>query len=268
MVWVSCPFSLTGSSFSFSHLYGWAFAPGSVLNLVFSLPAVLWEHIKIKIVLICSHKLASHSPQLARNHHPGNSLPPTNMSKTEFIFPFQNWLSSWLFIFCQHYRYFPMLLCHLTIFIFNLPLCVCVCVCVCACMRARVCVLNCPVISNSLWPHGLQPTRVLWPWGFPGKNTEVGCHYLPQGTSWPGTESMSLASPALAGRYFTLHHLGSRELTSRVLENRSFVRFLDSIDLFPLPPISFSAGVQPRQDPGVPSRWRASAREDTWDQPW
>ena len=88
IVWFSRPFSLTGSSFSFSHLYGWAFAPGSVLNLVFSLPAVLWEHIKIKIVLICSHKLASHSPQLARHHHPGNSLPPMNMSKTESIFPF------------------------------------------------------------------------------------------------------------------------------------------------------------------------------------
>ena len=141
-----------------------------------------------------------------------------------------------------------MFLCHLTIFIFNLPLCVCVCVCVH--VHMCVCVLNCPVMSNSLWPHGLQPTRVLWPWGFPGKNTEVGCHYLPQGTSWPGTESMSLASPALAGRYFTLHHLGSRWLTSRVLENRTFIRFLDSIDLFPLPPISFSAGVQPRQDPG------------------
>ena len=66
MVWFSHPFSLTGSSFSVSHLYGWAFAPGSILNLVFSLPAVLWEHIKIKIVLICTHKLASHFPQLAR----------------------------------------------------------------------------------------------------------------------------------------------------------------------------------------------------------
>ena len=154
MVWFSYPFSLTGSSFSFSHLYGWAFAPGSILSLVFSLPAVLWEHIKIKIVLICSHKLASHSPQLARHHHPENSLPPMNMSKTESVFPFQNWLSSsW-----QHYLNFRMFLCHLTIFIFNLPLCVCM----------WVCVPNCPVVSNSLQPHGLQPTTTHFcPWGFP-----------------------------------------------------------------------------------------------------
>ena len=27
-------------------------------------------------------------------------------------------------------------------------------------------------------PHGLQPTRLLHPWDFPGKNTRVGCHCL------------------------------------------------------------------------------------------
>ena len=34
------------------------------------------------------------------------------------------------------------------------------------------------VVSDSWWPHGLQPTRPLHPWGFPGKSTRVGCHYL------------------------------------------------------------------------------------------
>ena len=29
-----------------------------------------------------------------------------------------------------------------------------------------------------LWPHGLEPTRYLHPWDFPGKNTGVGCHCL------------------------------------------------------------------------------------------
>ena len=28
------------------------------------------------------------------------------------------------------------------------------------------------------WPRGLQPTRLLRPWEFPGKNTGVGCHCL------------------------------------------------------------------------------------------
>ena len=29
-------------------------------------------------------------------------------------------------------------------------------------------------------PHGLQSTRLLWPWDFPGKNTGMGCHFLLQ----------------------------------------------------------------------------------------
>ena len=29
-----------------------------------------------------------------------------------------------------------------------------------------------------LAPHGLQPTRLLHPWDFPGKGTGVGCHCL------------------------------------------------------------------------------------------
>ena len=34
------------------------------------------------------------------------------------------------------------------------------------------------VMSDSSWPHGLQPTRLLCPWDFPGKSTGVGCHCL------------------------------------------------------------------------------------------
>ena len=37
------------------------------------------------------------------------------------------------------------------------------------------------VMSASLQPHGLWPARLLCPWDFPGKNTEVGCHSLHQG---------------------------------------------------------------------------------------
>ena len=34
------------------------------------------------------------------------------------------------------------------------------------------------VVSDSLWPHGLQPTRLLPPWDSPGKSIGVGCHFL------------------------------------------------------------------------------------------
>ena len=34
------------------------------------------------------------------------------------------------------------------------------------------------VVSHSLRPHGPWPTRLLCPWGFPGKDTGVGCHLV------------------------------------------------------------------------------------------
>ena len=35
-------------------------------------------------------------------------------------------------------------------------------------------------MSDSVWPHGRQPTRLPHPWDSPGKNTGVGCHFLLQ----------------------------------------------------------------------------------------
>ena len=35
-------------------------------------------------------------------------------------------------------------------------------------------------MSDSVWPHRQQPTRLPRPWDSPGKNTGVGCHFLLQ----------------------------------------------------------------------------------------
>ena len=48
------------------------------------------------------------------------------------------------------------------------------CFCVCACQATSV-------VSDSVWPYGLQPARILCPWDSPGKSTGVGCHALLQG---------------------------------------------------------------------------------------
>ena len=40
--------------------------------------------------------------------------------------------------------------------------------------------------SDSSRPHGLQPTRLLHPWDFPGKSTGVGCHCLLRQMMLPG----------------------------------------------------------------------------------
>ena len=37
------------------------------------------------------------------------------------------------------------------------------------------------VVSDSLWPHGLEPARLFCPWDSPDKDTGVGCHSLLQG---------------------------------------------------------------------------------------
>ena len=41
--------------------------------------------------------------------------------------------------------------------------------------------VNYSVVSNSLWPHLLKPSRLLCPWNSPDQNTEVGSHTLLQG---------------------------------------------------------------------------------------
>src|SRR5574342_1437712 len=50
----------------------------------------------------------------------------------------------------------------------------CCCCCCCCCCEVV------SVVSESVWPHGRQPTRPRSPWGSLGKNTGVGCHVLLQ----------------------------------------------------------------------------------------
>ena len=44
-------------------------------------------------------------------------------------------------------------------------------------------------LCPTLWPHGLQPARLLCPWDFPGKSTGVGFHALLQRT--PQTQGLN-----------------------------------------------------------------------------
>ena len=50
---------------------------------------------------------------------------------------------------------------------------------------------SCSVVSDSLQPHGLQLTRLLCPWDFPGKSTGVGHHcLLPSNLDWRSISHM------------------------------------------------------------------------------
>ena len=63
------------------------------------------------------------------------------------------------------------------------------------------------VVSDSSRPHGLQPTRLLRPWDFPGKSTGVGCHCLLQ-EIFP-TQGLNLGLPRCRQTLYHLSHRGS-----------------------------------------------------------
>ena len=52
-------------------------------------------------------------------------------------------------------------------------------------------------VSNSLWPHRWQPTRLRRPWDSPGKNTGVGCHFLLQWRKVKSEGEVSQSCPTL-----------------------------------------------------------------------
>ena len=69
------------------------------------------------------------------------------------------------------------------------------------------------MISLTLRPHGLQPTRLLRSWDSPGKSTGVGRHALLQGVFLTqGLNPMTPVSPALAGGLFTTSYIGEAQL--------------------------------------------------------
>ena len=54
------------------------------------------------------------------------------------------------------------------------------------------------VVSDSVQPHGLQPTRLLRPWDSPGKNTGVGCHFLLQYMKVESESEVTQSCPTLS----------------------------------------------------------------------
>ena len=54
------------------------------------------------------------------------------------------------------------------------------------------------VVSDSVRPHGLQPTRLLCPRDSPSKNTGVGCHFLLQGMKVESESEVAQSRPTLS----------------------------------------------------------------------
>ena len=66
-----------------------------------------------------------------------------------------------------------------------------------------VCIPNCTIMSNSLWPHGLQQSKLLYPWDFLGKNTRLSAISSSRGSSRPRHQTHIYCSPALASEFYT-----------------------------------------------------------------
>ena len=58
--------------------------------------------------------------------------------------------------------------------------------------------VGCSVVSDSVWPHRRQPTRLPRPWDSPGKNTGVGCHFLLQCMKVKSENEVAQSCPTLA----------------------------------------------------------------------
>ena len=53
-------------------------------------------------------------------------------------------------------------------------------------------------MSDSVWPHRRQPTRLPCPWDSPGKNTGVGCHFLLQCMKVKSESEVAQSCPTLS----------------------------------------------------------------------
>ena len=87
---------------------------------------------------------------------------------------------------------------------------------------------SCLILCN---PMDYSPTRLHCPWGSPGKNTEVGCHFLLQEIFPTQRSNLGL----LYCRQ-TLYHLSHVSPTSRQLLNgRDYILFISGISVYVVP---------------------------------
>ena len=127
------------------------------------------------------------------------------------------------------------------------------------------------VLSNSLRPHRLKPSRLLCPWDSPSKNTGVGSHSLLQGI-FPTQES----NPGLSHYRRILScqsHEGSprawqgpRRNAKRLVMRQRWMKVINSSDTSLLPAVTnallLQINIHAQHDPTLPS---GPARPSFWD---
>ena len=89
-------------------------------------------------------------------------------------------------------------------------------------LRERKWSVSCSAVPNSLWSCGLQPTRLLCPWDFPGKDTGVFWPFHLQGISPPKDWTRIFC---IAGRFFTNWATREAHSNSLIYFSRHYVIF-------------------------------------------
>ena len=93
------------------------------------------------------------------------------------------------------------------------------------CVHVCMCTIT-SFLSDSLWPHGLKPARLLCPWDSPDNNTGVVAMSSSRGSSWPRV--WTRVSLCFLHCRLILHRWPTKEayIHSVCLVNESHPRFL------------------------------------------
>ena len=94
------------------------------------------------------------------------------------------------------------------------------------------CIINNTVVSDSLWPHGLQPARLLCPWAFPGNDTGVGCHFLLQGVFQCRQMLLPSEPPGKSNNNAVLPFKNSRQHVSYIHVHVCMLSYFSRVRLF------------------------------------
>ena len=104
-------------------------------------------------------------------------------------------------------------------------------------------------LCSTLWPHGLQPTRPLWPWNSPCKNIGMGSHSHPPGIFL--TQGLNLGLLHCRQICYHLSHQGSLWSLKR-WPNQTTHHFKNPLNFFTSAvtcTLIFSCGMHPLSTP-------------------
>ena len=102
-------------------------------------------------------------------------------------------------------------------------------------------------MSDSVWPHRRQPTRLPRPWDSPGKNTGVGCHFLLQCIKGKRESEVAQSCPTLSNPMDCSPPGSSiHGIQARVLEwgATAFSSFSATLSIYPTSPFPNSTDLE------------------------